>query len=79
MPQKITISPFFPRTIDPSALCYVHWFSDDYLLMQWEGLSAGDEVPFYYKLTIPGGKGGIFSNSGFYMKEDVIIYLEAIK
>ena len=79
MPQKITLSPFFPRTIDPSALYSILWFSDDYLIMQWEGLSAGDEAPHYYKLTIPGGKNGINSNSGFYMKDDVIIYLEVIK
>jgi len=78
-PQKITLLPFFPRTIAPSALRYVHWISDDRLLLEWEGLSAEDEVPHYYKLTIPGGKNGIISDSGFYMKEDVIIYLEAIK
>jgi len=78
-PQKITLSPFFPRTIAPSALCYIHWSSDDRLFMKWEGLSVGDEVPHYYKLTIPGGKNGIISDSGFFMKEDIVLYLEAIK
>ena len=78
-PQKITLSPFFPRTIAPSALCYILWYSDDHLILKWEGLSVGNEVPHYYKLTIPGGKNGIISDSGFYMKEDVVLYLEAIK
>jgi hypothetical protein len=78
-PQKITLSPFFPRTLPPSALRYVHWISDDRLFLQWEGLKAGDEVSHYYKLTIPGGKGGINSDTGIFMKEDFILYLEAIK
>jgi len=78
-PQKITLSPFFPRTLPPLALCYVHWISDDTLFLQWEGLKAGDDVSHYYKLTIPGGKGGVSSGTGAFMKEDFIIYLEAIK
>jgi hypothetical protein len=78
-PQKITLTPFFPRSIPPVALQYVNWISDDRLYVRWEGLKPGDEVPHYYKLTIPGGKGGISSNTGFYMKEDFILYLEAIR
>jgi len=78
-PQKITLSPFFPKTLYPSTLRNIHWNSDDRLSMEWEGLSAEDEVSHYYKLTIPGGKNGIISDSGFYMKEDVVLYLEAIK
>jgi len=79
MPQKITLSPFFPITLYPTALSYIYWISDDLLYMQWEGLKSGDEIPYYYKLTIPGGKNGIISDSGFFMKEDIVIYLEAIK
>ncbi|MDR3020179.1 MAG: hypothetical protein LBU66_04675, partial [Treponema sp.] len=57
--QKINITPFFPRTLSPVALQFVHWTSGDRLHMRWEGLKAGDEnTPHYYKLTIPGGKGG---------------------
>jgi len=78
-PQKITLSPFFPRTLPPSALRYVHWISDDRLFLQWEGLKSGDDVSHYYKLTIPGGKGGINSGAGIFMKEDLVLYLEAIK
>jgi len=78
-PQRISLSPFFPRTLAPIALQYVKWVSDDRLFMRWEGLTAGDEYPHYYKLVIPGGKSGISSSRGFFMKEDITIYLEAVK
>jgi hypothetical protein len=78
-PQKITLLPFFPRVLPPAALRNINWISDDRLFMQWEGLTAGDDVPHYYKLTIPGGKSGINSETGFFMKEDAVVYLEAIK
>ena len=77
---KITLSPFFPKTLVPIALQYVSWFSsDDILNMRWEGLKAGNsETPHYYKLTIPGGRNGINNGMGMYMKEDITIYLEAV-
>jgi len=78
-PQKITLSPFFPKTLPPSALRYINWISDNRLFLQWEGLTVGGEIPHYYKLTIPGGKSGINSETGFYMEEDMVLYLEAIK
>jgi len=77
---RITLSPFFPRTLAPIAMQFADWFSDDRLYMRWEGLSAGSsDVPHYYKLTIPGGRGGIKSGMGTYMKEDITIYLEAVR
>jgi len=76
--QKIMITPFFPRTLPPVALQNVNWLSDDRMFMCWEGLTAGSQqTPHYYKLTIPGGKGGINNGMGMYMKEDLVIYLEA--
>jgi hypothetical protein len=79
-PRKISLVPFFPGTIAPIALQYVSWFSDDRLYMRWEGLTAGEgEISHYYKLTIPGGKNGISSSMGIYMKEDITLYLEVIK
>jgi len=47
--------------------------------MQWVGLTAGVEEPHFYKLTIPGGKSGISMTDGTYMKEDFIVYLEAVE
>jgi len=79
-PQRITLSPFFPRSLSPAALKYVSWFFNDRLYMCWEGITVTDSViPNFYKITIPGGKGGISSENGIYMKEDLIIYLEAVK
>ena len=77
---KILLAAFFPRTAPPAALQYARWVSDDRLRMGWEGLTAGnnDEAHFY-KLTIPGGKGGITGGGGMYMKEDISLYLEAVR
>jgi hypothetical protein len=76
---KIFLSPFFPAMLSPVALRNVYWISDDRLSMNWEGLEAGKSgEPHYYKLTIPGGKSGIVSKDGMYMKEDIIILLEAV-
>jgi len=84
IPQEIIITPFFPRTIPSVNLLYASW-SDRDLNMHWKGFSAGNssgengEVPHYYKLVIPGGKNGINCGNGSYMKEDFIVYLEAVK
>jgi len=79
-PLKITLAPFFPRILSPVALNYVNWISDDRLILKWEGLTGGDNEIFnYYKITIPGGKNGIVSENGFYLKKDIVLYLEAVK
>ena len=75
-PQRIMLSAFFPRTLAPAALQYVNWTSGDRLFMRWEGLSASSgENPHYYRLAIPGGRGGISPGSNIFMKEDLILYL----
>jgi len=79
-PQKIRLIPFFPRTLPPVALKSVNWLSGNRLYLRWEGLAAGkDEISNYYKLIIPGGRGGISSETGIFMPEDITIYLEAIE
>jgi len=78
-PQRIILSPFFPGILAPVAVQYVNWVSDDRLFIRWEGLTASQEVPHYYRLTIPGGKGGISSETGIYMKNDSVFYLEAVR
>jgi hypothetical protein len=78
---KINLGLFFPKSIysgNPT-LKKVTWTGDDFLLMQWEGLTAGGENQYFYKFSIPGGKGGINLADGTYMKEDFIVYLEAVK
>ena len=77
--QKIYVSAFFPGTLAPVALQYASWISDDRLYMRWEGFTPGYAASnHYYKLLIPGGKAGITNGAGMYMKEDVVIYLEAV-
>jgi len=80
VPLKISITPFFPGILPPVALQYVNWISDDRLFLRWEGITAGNnEIPYYYKITIPGGRSGISSEKGIFLKEDITFYLEAVR
>jgi len=76
---KITLNAFFPKTILSAALKNAKWINNDNLQMKWEGLTVINEETHVYKLTIPGGKSGISMADGTYMKEDFIVYLEAVK
>lgn len=77
--QRISLIPFFPRTLNSVAIKSINWVSDDCIFIRWEGLKAGDiDATHYYKLTIPGGKGGITNGDGMIMKEDISIFLEAV-
>jgi hypothetical protein len=76
---KISLAPFFPRTLRPVALNFAQWLSNDRLRMTWEGLSPKDaDEAHYYRLLIPGNKGGITDGAGGYFREDLYIFLEAI-
>ena len=77
----ISLNPYFPGTLDSTALRSITWLhSDDLLTMEWERLKAGsaDEAHFY-RLLIPGGKGGINNGGGMYFKEAQVLYLEAVQ
>jgi hypothetical protein len=77
---RISLSPFFPGTLEPVALRSLTWLSADLLRMEWEGLKAGTaEEAHYYKLSLPGGKGGLNNGGGMYLREDKFLYLEAVK
>jgi hypothetical protein len=76
---RVTLSPFFPGTLEPIALRSVTWLSDDRLRMEWEGIIPGVlGEAHYYKLDIPGGKGGIGNGGGMYLQENQFLYLEAV-
>jgi len=77
--HKITLTPFFPKTLPPIALNFIYWTSDDRLRMRWENLESGSGYKYFYKLVIPGGRNGISSAAGIFMKENFVIYLEVIK
>jgi hypothetical protein len=76
---KILLEPFFPGNLMPVSLRFAEWLSDDMLRMEWEGLEAAVGEAHYYRLIIPGGKGGIISGEGMYLAKDIILYLEAVK
>jgi len=78
---KINLGLFFPKSVSSGSptLKKVTWVGDDYLIMNWERIAAGVEERHFYKFTIPGGKNGITKEDGSYMKEDFIVYLEAVK
>jgi hypothetical protein len=76
----VSLVPFFPPNLDPIALRFVSWLSDDRLNMEWEGLKAGSSaVPHYYRLKLPGGRGGIDNGGGMYLSQDISLFLEAVK
>ena len=78
MPRNISLLPLFPGSLAPVALRFVSWISDDRLRMEWEGLKPGTaEEPHFYRLKIQGGKGGIDTGDGMYLKENLFIILEA--
>jgi hypothetical protein len=77
--QKMTLMPFFPKILPPISLQNVLWTSDDRLLVTWDGLSAGSsEEAHYYKFLIPGEKAGIQNGGEMFLKNDIVIYVEAI-
>lgn len=77
---RVALSPFFPGSLEPVALRSLTWLSADLLYMEWEGLEAGTaEEAHYYKLNLPGGKGGLNNGGGMYFREDAFLYLEAVK
>ena len=76
----VSLSPFFPASLDPVALRSVSWLAGDRLAMEWERLvSGGPEEAHYYRLSFPGGRGGVENGGGMYLKQDINLYLEAIQ
>ncbi|MDR2370095.1 MAG: Ig-like domain-containing protein [Treponema sp.] len=76
---RISLEPFFPGDLMQVSLRFAEWLSGDMLRMEWEGLKAAAGEAHYYKLVVPGGKGGIISGEGMYLAEDVTLYLEAVE
>jgi hypothetical protein len=79
--QSIRLEPFFPASLNGVVLRWANWIGlgNDILTLEWEGLAPGEESqPNYYKLTIPGSSSGISDGAGSYLKDTIIIYLEAL-
>lgn len=76
--ESISLLVFFPASLSSPELRSASWPSDDTLLCTWEGLRrSGDGTENYYLLTVAGGEGGIASDSGAYLADDVIAHLKA--
>ncbi|MDR1788331.1 MAG: Ig-like domain-containing protein [Treponema sp.] len=74
---RVSAAAFFPVTLTPPALRGLRWLGPDTLRMEWEKFEPGLEgEPHYYKVLIPGGRGGIRGSAGEFFKEDMVIYLE---
>jgi len=74
---SLRLEPYFPGTLRPIALRYAQWGSD-MVILKWEGITkskAGEK--HFYRLVLPGGKGGISDGKGSYLKEDLHFYLAA--
>ncbi|PKL09382.1 MAG: hypothetical protein CVV51_03995 [Spirochaetae bacterium HGW-Spirochaetae-7] len=75
---QITLVPFFPGSLPAPRLRSVVWFSDDTVTLTWEGLRRSDPISDkYYKLSVPGGPGGVTSGSGHYLEREVSLLLVA--
>jgi hypothetical protein len=70
------LDPYFPGTLPAVSLRSAHWWSDDILELEFEGIESGVSEAHYYKLQIPGGRGGISNGGGSYFKENLVFYIE---
>ncbi|MDR0586964.1 MAG: Ig-like domain-containing protein, partial [Treponema sp.] len=75
----LRLEPYFPGVLLQPGLRSAHWWSDDTLVLDWEGAEPGvDGEAHYYRLVFPGGRGGIADGKGSYLREDYRFILEAL-
>jgi hypothetical protein len=74
----ISLEPWFPASLGPTALTAITC-SDDTLLLKWEGLEPGKPgESHFYRLTVPGGKNGITNGQGSFLQNSQEIYMEVL-
>jgi hypothetical protein len=75
----LRLEPYFPGILPQPGLNFARWESGDTLVLDWEGVEAGkDGEAHYYRLVLPGGRGGIADGKGSYLRDDYRFILEAI-
>jgi hypothetical protein len=75
----LRLEPYFPGILPQPGLRSARWWSDDTLILDWEGAEPGQaEEAHYYRLVLPGGRGGVADGKGSYLREDYRFMLEAI-
>jgi len=75
---SLRLEPYFPGTLRPIALRSAQWGSSDTVILKWENITkstAGEK--HFYRLALPGGRGGISDGKGSYLKEDLHFYFAA--
>jgi len=76
---SLRLEPYFPGTLRPIAFRSAQWGGvSDTVLLKWEGITkstAGEK--HFYRLVLPGGRGGISNGKGSYLKEDLYFYFAA--
>ncbi|MDR1862428.1 MAG: Ig-like domain-containing protein [Treponema sp.] len=70
----LRFEPYFPGILKPVSLRSARWWSEDLLELDFEGIEGGAEN-HYYRLFIPGGRGGLSNGRASYFKEDLSFYV----
>jgi hypothetical protein len=74
----LRLEPYFPGILPQPGLHFARWW-DDTLILDWEHAEPGQAgEAHYYRLVLPGGKGGITDGKGSYLREDYRFILEAV-
>jgi hypothetical protein len=74
----LRLEPYFPGILPQPGFRSASWGSGDTLVLEWEGAEPGtDGEAHYYRLVLPGGRGGIADGKGSYLREDYRFILEA--
>ena len=74
----ITLSLLFPLTSTSPVKTAVVWNKErDMISLTWKNMTAStDEIGSFYVLKIIGGKNGINTGTGNYLKENICVYLK---
>ena len=80
--SRILLDVYFPGNLNLVTLRAVESAGADKITFEWEGLETGTTGPGgirnFYKLSLPGGKGGLNNGSGAYLEENRSWYVEVV-
>ncbi len=76
--SKIRCDAFFPASTLPPVLTQAAWrTATDELALTFTGFSESDAaVARFYRLTVPGGKGGVGDGNGRTLEADIVVTFE---
>ncbi len=78
--ELVGFEPLFPITGENPVIESVDWNEDGTsVVIRWRGFTpSSDTEEYFYRLTIFGGKNGIKSMNGDYLKEDICVTLNIL-